>query len=273
MGLISAMEELATVDEPRRFEVTNQASDTADVWVYDEIGRDPFTGEGIAAKDFVREIHDITAPKIVVHLHSPGGNVFEAIAMASALREKQADVTVKVEGVAASAASFLAMVGNRVLISQGAQLMMHEAQGITMGSEQDHLQTAEMLNKISNTIASYYAKRAGGSVADWRAKMRATTWYEAEDAVKAGLADAVTSEPAVKNIGRHQVGSDQERAQRIQDLAIELDALRGEDPASHVHPIATDQEPTAATSQERSGWQVTPLVARLQAELVEAGVG
>jgi ATP-dependent protease ClpP protease subunit len=276
--------------EPRNWYRFENKAGEAEVWIYDVIGQDFWTGEGVTAKDFAQELKDIKSPRIVLHLNSPGGDAFEGIAIASALKEHPAQVTVKVEGLAASAASFIAMSGDRVIMSQGAMLMIHDAHGMTLGNAEDHRKTAELLDKISDNIAGFYARHAGGSVKEWRTRMEAESWFDADEAVKLGLADEVTEEEAPTNVfnlsrfrntpehlrneGRRNAGTDLERIEEIHRLAVALGATC--DPSSaenHAAPLvtATSQEPTAATDQEPK-YRMTPILARLQAELIEAGV-
>jgi ATP-dependent protease ClpP protease subunit len=86
-------------------------------------------GGGTLAEDFIAELKQVTAPKLRVRVSSPGGNVFEGVALANALRAHPADVTVQVDGIAASIASVIAMAGDRVVIQPQAMIMVHEAAG------------------------------------------------------------------------------------------------------------------------------------------------
>lgn len=262
--------------ERRWFRFANVAKDTAEVWIYDLIGLDLWTGEGVSAKDFAQELHDVTAPEILVHLNSPGGDVFEGVAIASALREHDARVTVKVEGLAASAASFIAMAGDHVIMSQGSMIMIHEVSGVTMGTAADHRKTAGLLDKLGDDVAGFYVRRAGGSVAEWRTRMAEETWYDAEEAVAVGFADEVSSEQAPKNhfnLARFRkvperlrnAGTDEEPAASSQrDATLSEDE---QDPQG-VRLVAV-QEPTGATTQDRAG---DPLLARLRIALAEASI-
>jgi hypothetical protein len=103
--------------------------------------------------------------------------------------------------MAASAASVIAMAGDRVLMNRGSQLMIHDAWGLTVGNAEDMADAALMLGKMSDSLADIYAARAGGTSDDWRTAMRAESWYTAAEAVEAGLADALvddTDEPDAK---------------------------------------------------------------------------
>jgi ATP-dependent protease ClpP protease subunit len=119
--------------------------------------------------------------------------VYDAVAMYEALRDHPATVTVHIDGMAASAASFLAQAGDSIEIAKGGRMMIHDAQGIGMGSPADMREYADLLDAVSNDIAGIYAGRAGGKPAAWRSAMSATTWYSAQEAVDAGLADRVAT--------------------------------------------------------------------------------
>jgi hypothetical protein len=105
-------------------------------------------------------------------------------------------VTTCVDGVAASIASVIAMAGDRVVMMPNSQLMIHDGSGLCVGDAQDMRDMADLLDKQSDNIASIYRDKAGGLAKTWRSRMKAETWYSAEEAVKAGLADEVAKQPA-----------------------------------------------------------------------------
>nr|WP_179419657.1 head maturation protease, ClpP-related [Streptomyces sp. TLI_235] len=157
--------------------------------MYDEIGG----YWGISAADFVSELSQVNASAIDVHINSPGGEIFDGIAIANALAQHPATVTSYVDSLAASIASVIALAGDRVVMAPRSQLMIHDGSGYCMGNAADMRGMAELLDRQSDNIASVYAEKAGGDVADWRALMTEETWYTAEEAVAAGLADEVSS--------------------------------------------------------------------------------
>ena len=163
------------------------SSKTAGVWIFDEIGF-----WGTTAADFCQEFSALDATDITLHLNSPGGDVFDGIAIANAIRDHSATVTVTVDAVAASIASVIAMAGDRVIMNANSQMMIHDASGMCWGNAADMMETASILNRLSDSIASAYAGRAGGTTEMWREQMRAETWFDAQEAVDAGLADEVT---------------------------------------------------------------------------------
>jgi ATP-dependent protease ClpP protease subunit len=158
------------------------------VYVYDVIG-----GYDNDSSEFVQAIHGITAKAFDLHINSPGGFVYDAVSMYEAVKSHPATVTTHIDGLAASAASFLALDGDTVQIAKAGRMMIHDAQGVGIGSPADMREYADLLDAVSNDIAGYYADKAGGKPAAWRSAMSATTWYSAGEAVDAGLADRVSS--------------------------------------------------------------------------------
>lgn len=192
-----------------RTEVFNAADVTVDaaegvatMRIYDPI--DSWGGEwGVSAKEFATALDalpDDTA-EIRLHINSPGGEVYEGLAILNSLRNHRAKVTAVIDGLAASAASFIAMGADEVVMGRNTQLMIHDAWGLCVGPAIDMRDMADRLDKISDNVASVYASKAGGSTADWRAHMLAETWYDADEAVTAKLADRVEGEadPEAKN--------------------------------------------------------------------------
>lgn len=160
--------------------------DTTVIDIYDEIG-----WFGTGAQEFVRDLRGVKTPKIEVHLNSPGGDVFDALAIHSALRQHKAKVHVIIDSLAASSASFIAMAGDKVTAMANAMLMIHDPWGLVIGNAADMRDLADLLDKHGDNIAAIYANRAGGQIADWRERMLAETWYLADEAYEAGLVDEV----------------------------------------------------------------------------------
>lgn len=170
------------------------AADTdepVEILIYDEIGYSYWGG--ITAQDFVRDLSRIDADEITVRINSPGGDVFDGIAILNALRGHKARITTVVDGLAASAASFIAMAGDEIVMNRNAEMMIHDPSGICIGNAADMRELADRLDRVGDNIASVYADRAGGSVEQWRDAMLAETWYSDAEAVDAGLADRVES--------------------------------------------------------------------------------
>lgn len=161
--------------------------------IFDEIGGGGWFGGGVTAIDFVAQLAAIDGD-IEVHLNSPGGDVFDGLAIYNALAQRPGNVTTVVDGLAASAASFIAMAGKTRLACPGSMFMIHEAAGLCMGNAADMRELAELLDKVSDNIAGIYAEHSGRADG-WRDAMRAETWYTADEAVTAGLAHRLAERP------------------------------------------------------------------------------
>lgn len=164
--------------------------------IYDIIGED-FWGYGVPAQA-VRDFLDSAGGEAVtIRVNSPGGYVTEGVAMHTALAEYEGEITVRVDGIAASAASFLIMPANEIIMAQGTFLMIHQAHTIALGTADDMRKEAEILDKMDGQIAGIYAGRAESDVEGFLDQMRAETWFTPDEAVEAGLADSIQGDSAV----------------------------------------------------------------------------
>lgn len=164
----------------------------ADVYIYDMID----SWWGVSASSFVRDLEALDVETINLRVNSPGGSVYDGVAIMNALRRHPANVIATVDGLAASAASFIIQAADEVVMGRGTELMIHDASTIGWGNAADMLEMAAHLDRLSGTIAGIYAERAGGTTDTWREAMQAETWYTADEAVKAGLADRVDGKDA-----------------------------------------------------------------------------
>ena len=168
-------------------------ADASTIWIYDVIATDSEEAAwfgGISPDQFIKALSQTTGP-VTLRINSPGGSVFGAQAMVSAMRAHPAPITARVDSLAASAASVIATEAATLEIVQGGMLMVHKAWGMAVGNEADMRDTADLLAKIDGQIAATYARRAEGDVDEWLATMAAETWFDAAEAVAAGLADRV----------------------------------------------------------------------------------
>lgn len=171
---------------------TNEASTRVDI--YEEIG-----GWGVSAAEFVEALRAVATPSIDLHVNSPGGSVFDGVAIYNALSQHPAQVHGYIDGLAASAASFIVQACDTITMNPGSMMMVHAPIGMTWGNEFDHEEMTGLLRQIVGSIGDLYAARAGGDRDSWLAVMRENRgggrWYEARDAVAAGLADKVAGDP------------------------------------------------------------------------------
>lgn len=167
-------------------------SDSADVYIYEQIGEGWFGGLG--SKAFVDQLNALGDVKTLnVHINSPGGDVFEGNAIYNTLKAHPAKVVVTIDSVAASAASLIAMAGDEINIAETAMVMIHNPRTMMYGEASDLRTEADLLDKIAGAMAIAYA-RSGKSVEDITAIMDAETWYTGQEAVDAGFADAVVNQ-------------------------------------------------------------------------------
>lgn len=182
---------------PKWYSVVRNAAGPALVSIYDEIGF-----FGVSAADFMAEVSQIPGD-IELHLNSPGGDVFDGIAIYNQLKAAQSrgTVSVIVDGLAASAASFIAMAASPGALEMcpNARMMIHDGFGMAIGNAADMREMADLLDDASNNIASMYAERTGRPQAFWRAKMQTETWYSPEQAVADGLVDGIHGQAKPSN--------------------------------------------------------------------------
>ena len=155
-----------------------------EVLIYDEIG-----AYGVSAKGFLAELGALPedAP-IDLRLNSPGGSVFDAVAIYNALQRHKGNITVWIDGIAASAASYIAMAGDEIVMPENAFLMIHDPSGIVMGTAADMRDMAGTLDKIAASMTRGYAAKSGKPEAEIATLLAAETWFDAKDALAAGLA-------------------------------------------------------------------------------------
>lgn len=165
---------------------------SADITIYDEIGY-----WGTTAQGFVDELAALDAPQINVRLNTPGGDVYDGIAIYNALLRHPADVTTYVDGVAASIGSVIAQAGSVRVMAKASQMMIHDPWTMCVGNAQDMTDCADMLGLAADMLAQVYADRSDGDAKSWRAAMQRETWYSSDEAVSAGLADTVVNRAAV----------------------------------------------------------------------------
>jgi len=169
----------------------------AEILIYDFIGAD-FFGEGVTAKSVKKQLDDIQpGEEITVRVNSPGGDVFDGFAIYNLLKMADNTIHVVVDGLAASAASIIAISGDTVSMAGNALMMIHNPWTFAIGDSSDMLKTAETLEKIKGSILNNYVAKSGMDRDELSAAMDAETWYSAAEAVAAGLADEEIDEDAV----------------------------------------------------------------------------
>lgn len=179
--------------DPNRawFDVKNETDASADIYVYDVIGED-WNGNG-GAKDYLNRIKAVSGKHINLHINSPGGSVFDASAIVMALAAHKGGVTAHIDGLAASAASWLALAADKILMADTGMWMMHNASAYAWGEAKEMRKTADLLDAISGQIADSYKKRSKKKDEDIHNAMDSETWLTAEQAKQWGFVDEVVS--------------------------------------------------------------------------------
>jgi ATP-dependent protease ClpP protease subunit len=165
--------------------------------IFDQIGEDWFGGSGISAKAFSDALQSVGPGPLVVEINSPGGNVWDGLAIYNMLRGRQAPVTTRVVGIAASIASVIALAGDSIEMAEASLFMIHDPSGMVAGTSDDMRKMANALDQHAEILAGIYTKRTGKTSAQIRAAMTAETWFTAQEAIQFGLADKTTEQLAM----------------------------------------------------------------------------
>jgi ATP-dependent protease ClpP protease subunit len=174
------------------FRAALQSDGTLELLVYEEIGIDWWTGEGVTASTVKQQIDGAgNYSKIAVRINSPGGDAFEGVAIFNLLRAQGKPVDVFVDGIAASAASIIAMAGDTRTMGGGAMLMIHNAWASCTGYAEDMRKMGDTLDKVSGSVADIFVARAGLTAEKSKELMDAESWLTAAESMELGLATAV----------------------------------------------------------------------------------
>ena len=176
------------------YKIENKGPDKAEIWIYEQIGEDFWTGGGVTAKSFQKEISAIKASQIDLHINSPGGSVFDGITIYNLIKQHPANVTAYIDGLAASIASVIALAGDTVVMAENALYMIHNPSGMAFGTAGDLRSFADVLDKIGGTMITAYASKTGKSEDEIRAMLDAESWLTADEAKEAGFVDGIGGE-------------------------------------------------------------------------------
>lgn len=158
------------------------------------ISSETWWGDEVTPQLFRDELKKITSNKLTVQINSPGGDVWAGVSIYDALKDLDAEVTVKVSGLAASIASIIAMAGDKIIMTPGSTMMIHRASMIAMGNTDDMQKAIEMLKTVEEGIENIYVDRTGQTKEAVKDMMEAETWMSAEKAVELGFADEVLTQ-------------------------------------------------------------------------------
>lgn len=190
LALISANQERG-----KKLVIKNEG-DTTHVYLYDAIGG----YWGVEAESFVTRLNDIDTAEIVLHINSPGGDVFDARAIAVAIKQHKSKVSAQIDGLCASAATYISAACDSVTMADGGFYMIHEGWTLAMGNKKDLTKTVALLEKVDDSIINDYQRKTGlerEKLASW---MEDETWFSASEAKEHGFIDSVIDEDeAVEN--------------------------------------------------------------------------
>jgi ATP-dependent protease ClpP protease subunit len=178
---------------PTVIKVEARGKDTADVLIHEQIGGD-WLGDGLTSKRFAEDMAKLEGVRVInLRINSPGGSVTDGLGIYNTLAQHPARINVIVEGLAASMASVLAMVGDSITMGEGALMMIHSPRMLAMGTAEDLRKSVDLLDKFEGSLLDIYVKRTGLARADIKAMLAEETWFNGAEAVEQGFADEAAS--------------------------------------------------------------------------------
>ena len=236
------------------------------ITMFDVIGEDFWSGGGITAKTVTAQLRAIGDRPVEVQINSPGGDMFEGLAIYNVLREHAQPITVKIMGMAASAASIIAMAGDTVEIGAASFLMIHNCWVVAVGNRHDMQETADFLQPFDEAMAGVYAQRTGASTDDCAKWMDAETYMSGQTAIDRGFADNLLAADQTKRDDKTKV-SDRERTAIT---ALELKLVAGGDTRAQAreHITKIKGTPGAAPVADTPGAGGDPELTGLMAGLL-----
>lgn len=224
-----------------------EADDPNTISIYDVIGHDMWTGDGITAKKIAGILRVIGTEDVTVNINSPGGDFFEGIAIYNLLREHPAKVTVKVQGYAASAASVIAMAGDEIIMGLGSFLMIHNAWGCACGNRHDMKEVAAILEPFDKSMATIYEARSNQKYDDIVAMMDGETWIPAQEAIDKGFAETLADDEKLETKAQIPV---EIAAKRKLDALLASKGMPRSDRRNFMKEITSMQDATEPTKQD-----------------------
>ncbi len=222
-------ERLASAWDAAKSTAKPEAKDN-ELLLYDWIGIDPWTGEGVSAAQVVDWLGKLPAEasEIVVRINSPGGEIFEGVAIYNQLINSGRRVVVRIDSIAASISSVIAMAGDRISMAGNAQMMIHKGWSLVLGNADDFRKEAETLDSIdSGSIASTYAARTGQTPEAITQMMADETWLSAEAAKEKGFVDEIEAlKTAPKDKKAALIAAEEEAAALKAKAEAEANAAR-----------------------------------------------
>ena len=230
--------------------------------ILEPIGYDWWTDSGITAKSIGNKLKSYAGADIIVNINCPGGDVFEGLAIYNQLREYKGHVTVRVLGIAASAASFIAMAADEVQIARAGFFMIHNAWTIGMGDRNDMREVADFLEQVDGTIADIYHVKSGIDMAELAAQMDKETWITGKTAVDTGFADSYLDSDVVEEQTNNHA-KERIAAQKLDIIMAKAGMTRSER-RNLIKDLKSTQNATQEDVKQDAGIDLTALIDRLQ---------
>lgn len=231
------------------FRMKASGEKSADIYIYEEIGY-----WGVTARQFASSLKALgDIDHINLRIHSPGGDVFEGIAIYNLLNTHPASKTVYIDGLAASMASVIAMVGNPVIMPENAMMMIHKPWGITGGDANDMRDYADLLDKVEGVLIPSYAQKTGKTPDELAAMLGEETWLTAQECVEHGFADQLLpSMQAMARINSKRIEEFESMPASLKNMIIKPKATTTQPvaPTKPVVPTASSDD-NAIRAQER----------------------
>jgi len=221
---------LPSIEKVFKAEATSE--DVTKLTIYGDIG-DSWWGESISATAVEKAIKDVTTKIIEVHINSFGGDAFDGITIYRQLKDHQADIEIHVDGLAASAASIIAMAGDKVIMNTGSMMMIHEAATMAWGTKTEIKKTVNALEGLDESLADIYMTRFNGEQSEIDDIMLAETWLTAREAIEKGFADKIEVE---------EIPDDDDVTNETEKLKAMIDEMKNEIAA--IKNSAKPKEPT-----------------------------
>lgn len=240
------------------------------ITMFDVIGEDFWTGGGVTANSVAKQLRAIGGP-VEVHINSPGGDMFEGFAVYNVLREHPYPVTVKVIGIAASAASIIAMAGDEVQIGASAFLMIHNCWCVGIGNRHDFQELHDFLEPFDTALAEVYEVRTGQSLKDIQKWMDQETYMSGKTAMERGFADSLLPSDEIKEDEKQKASIKSSHEVRSMEMALMGTGLTRSQARAKIQSLKGTQD--AAPGGQDNGTQDAAFTTGLAALLAEAQLG
>ena len=229
------------------------------ITMFDVIGEDYWSGGGITAKKVAAQLRAIGDRPVEVQINSPGGDMFEGIAIYNVLREHAQPITVKIMGMAASAASIIAMAGDTVEIGSASFLMIHNCWVLAIGNRHDMRATADFLEPFDGAMVEVYAARSSQEATAIAAWMDAETYMSGSTAIERGFADALLAADATKVDDSAKSSDRQLNELRAMELSLCASGLTRTEARARINKIkgTPGAAPEPATPGAGSDWMAS----------------